>query len=59
MSRPTSTNSAVLRNPPSSLTDTFRVAGGADPRTPEILTRSGPAAATSIVSRWVDTSGPR
>src|SRR6266540_1905939 len=58
-SSPVSTNSTVLRNPPSSLTHTLSCAGGAEPRTPEIATRSGPACATSIESRWVVTSGPR
>ena len=40
-----------LRQPPSRFAVTFKVSGGASPRTPESRTRSGPSWATAIVSK--------
>ena len=59
MSRPVSTSSTELRNPPSSLTHTLSRSGGAEPRTPEIATRSGPCCSSCTESSSVVTSGPR
>ncbi len=59
MSSPVSTNSTELRYPPSSLMHTFSFSGGAEPRTPEIRTRSAPSGVSRIEVRSVVTSGPR
>ena len=58
-SSPVITNSMELRQPPSSLTQTLSCSGGALPRTALTRTRSGPSWLSSIVSRWVVTSGLR
>ena len=58
MSRPVRTKTTSLRKPPSRLSPTLRVGGGASPRTPEIRTRSGPSWVSRTVSRRAVTSGP-
>ena len=47
----------VLRNPANRLTATLSFSGAGAPRTPLIVTRSGPAGVSTIVSKSAVTSG--
>ncbi len=58
-SRPVSTRSTLLRNPPNMVTETLRASGGSSPRVPEIRTRSGASCSSRTVSSRTVASGPR